>query len=303
MTCIGSFKQTHFKIGLHKWREKSFLCFTHRAMLNNCVSCSTIVKLIKSHHGRLVSVLDAVVVMTCTWTLVCVCLCVLLASEDLFWVYWLHHSQLMTTVLQEAELCREEHMEKLLSVWKISATSRLGTFRKSIFSFSVRAFPEDNEFDREFKPVLASSAVFHHLSPIVGGGDSTMINVLPSIFQLSAAHLPLSLFPLVSQLMRQIRDELPFHRLIFFSLTWESAQFTSAHMHTDLLWYIKSSAERNTRYCQQLLTASHVGCPCTSLKWHCTALLWTTPQLFFLCPFSLLLWWSTVLKRLCLPFW
>ena len=72
--------------------------------------------------------------------------------------------------------CRRAHMEKLLSVWKISATYRPGRdSEKSIFSFSARAFPEDNEFDcfhththRKRVLVLACSAVFHMVFPIDG---------------------------------------------------------------------------------------------------------------------------------------
>lgn len=93
-------------------------------------------------------------------------------------VLWLHPSQVLKNCCWRLSHF-SAHMKKLLSVRKnISKLSAWRRFRKSIFSFSVRAFPEDNEFDclhtqRKFVLVLACSADFHMAFPI----ESTLMVV------------------------------------------------------------------------------------------------------------------------------
>lgn len=75
----------------------------------------------------------------------------------------LNHFPVQKNTHEETSFC-VKNISKL-SVWK--------RFWKSLFSFSVRDFPEDNEFDclnkhRKCVLVLACSAVFHMVFPIEG---------------------------------------------------------------------------------------------------------------------------------------
>lgn len=103
-----------------------------------------------------------------------------------------------------------------LSAWKI--------FRKSIFSFSMSAFPEDNRFDcfhthtQEMCVIACMLSSFPHgLSnrQHFDGGDSTMINVFLSIFQSLCSSASVSPFPLFLK-SQSIRDKLVASFLLIF---------------------------------------------------------------------------------------
>ena len=89
--------------------------------------------------------------------------------------------------LDHSSVQKNTHEETSFCVKNVSKLSVWMRFGKSIFSFSMRAFPEDNESHclhkhRKFVLGLACSAVRHMVSQHFDGGDSTMINVFLSIF-------------------------------------------------------------------------------------------------------------------------
>lgn len=170
----------------------------------------------------------------------------------LFWVYWLHNSQIMKNCcrsLNHFSVQKSAHGETSVCVKNISNLSAWRRFRKSIFSLSMRAFPEDNKFDcfhthRKFVLVLACSAVFHMVFPTDGTLMVTQLwSMCPYQYFSLAARLPLwSLFPLLL-ISQSIRDKLEVSLLLIFlppSLLLEkmpNVQFTLAHMRTDIYIY------------------------------------------------------------------
>ena len=119
-----------------------------------------------------------------------------------------------------------------LLAWKI--------FRKSIFSFSMSAFPEDNKFDCFHTQEICVSACMlssfpHSVSnrQHFDGGDSTMINEFLSIFQslCSSASVSISTLPQVSIDKRQIKGQLPFNLLSSISFTWMNVNCKQTHSH------------------------------------------------------------------------
>lgn len=170
----------------------------------------------------------------------CVCIC----DWGLFWVYWLHNSQIMRNCwwsLNHCSVQKSAHGDTSVCVKNISNLSAWRIFRKSIFSFSVRTFPEDNAFDcfhththARTQDICVSACMLssfpHGLSNRrhFDGGDSTIINVLLSIFQplCSSASVSISTVAHLSINERQIRGELSFNLLTFISFTWINSKYT-----------------------------------------------------------------------------
>lgn len=133
---------------------------------------------------------------------------------------------------------KSTHGETSVCVKNISNLSAWRRFRKSIFSFSTRALPEDNKYDSFHTQEICVSACMlssfpHGLSNRwhFDGGDSTVINVLLSIFQSLLVCHCVSISTLA---------HLSINKVLFFlppSLLLErmpSVQFTLAHIYTGL---------------------------------------------------------------------
>lgn len=202
---------------------------------------------------------------------------------------------------------KSTHGETSVCVKNISNLSAWMRFKKSIFSSSTKAFPVDNKFDCLHTQAICVSACMlssfpHGLSNRrhFDGGDSTMINVLLSIFQSLCSYAIVSLFPLllISQSMRENGGKHSFNFLPLppcLLLEWmPHSPRGLAHMRTDMYLYVFPYLQKK---CLIMSAGTEDAHPHI---WFDAVNLWNDTVLLASCSqqpiaFPLLLWWPTVL--------